>query len=82
MKSFHIPLPDPDYNRLKKISKGTKTLAIKIAHSATISLLKEQEQLAVHDSITAFAHSYGGTTHDLDPLLERASLDSLSKVRL
>jgi predicted DNA-binding protein len=77
--NFHMPLPEPVYQRLKSVAKKQHKPATQLAKQALEYWLDEQERLAVHEEIASYAAAMAGTGDDLDTSLEAASLEHLDK---
>jgi predicted DNA-binding protein len=77
--NFHLPLPDPVYKRLKSAAKRHHKPATQLAKQALEQWLDEQERLAVHEEIAAYAAAVAGTGDDLDEALETAALEHLDE---
>jgi predicted DNA-binding protein len=78
--NFHIPLPDPIYQRLKSVAKRQHKPATQLAKQALESWLDEQERLALHEEIATYAAAMAGTVDDLDESFESAALEHLSEI--
>ena len=77
--NFHLPLPEPVYQRLKSAAKKQHKPATQLAKQALEQWLDEQERLTVHEEIAAYAASVAGTAFDLDEAFEAASLEHLAE---
>ncbi len=77
--NFHLPLPEPVYQRLKSTAKKQHKPATQLVKQALEQWLDEQERLAVHEEIASYAASMAGSADDLDSSLEAASLEHLDK---
>jgi predicted DNA-binding protein len=75
--NFHLPLPEPVYQRLKTAAKKQHKPATQLAKQALEQWLDEQERLTVHEEIASYAAAMAGTTDDLDGTLEDAALEHL-----
>jgi predicted DNA-binding protein len=75
--NFHVPLPEPVYNRLRDLAQRQHRPATQLAKQAVEYWLEEQERLAVHEEIAAYAAQQAGSVDDLDEELESASLEHL-----
>jgi predicted DNA-binding protein len=75
--NFHIPLPEPVYQRLKSEAQKRRKPATQLAKQALEYWLDEQEKLALHEEIATYAAAVAGTADDLDEALETASLENL-----
>jgi predicted DNA-binding protein len=76
--NFHIPLPEPVYQRLKSVAKKQHKPATQLAKQALEYWLDEQERRALHEEIASYAATVAGTADDLDEFLEAASLEHLN----
>ena len=77
-RNFHLPLPEPLYQRLQDAAARTNQPATTVARYALDHWLREHRRGVVRDAIAAYAAEAGGTRDDLDPALEAASLDAWS----
>jgi predicted transcriptional regulator len=75
VKNFHLPLPDDVYAALREEAAALKRPATVIAREAIEAWLRERRRASVRESIAAYAVKHAGTTADLDPTLEAASLE-------
>ena len=73
--NFHVPLPEPVYTRLRDLAQRQHRPATQLAKLAVEYWLEEQERLAVHEEIAAYAMQQAGSVDDLDEELESASLE-------
>jgi predicted DNA-binding protein len=76
--NFHVPLPDPVYQRLKEAAARQQRPATQLVKHAVDYWLAEQEKIAVHEEIAAYARAMAGSDNDLDVALEAASVDFLA----
>ena len=76
-KNFHLPLPAPVYEALREEAAGLGRPATAVAREAIEAWLRERRRNVVREAIASYAVKHAGTTADLDPLLERAALESL-----
>jgi predicted DNA-binding protein len=76
--NFHVPLPEPVYQRLKSVAKQQHKPATQLAKQALEYWLDEQERLTLHEEIASYAATMAGTDEDLDESLEAASLAHLN----
>ena len=79
MKNFHLPLPERTYARLRAEAERMQIPATTVAREAIDNWLEERARRARHEMIAAYAREMAGTSLDLDPQLEAASLDYLLK---
>jgi len=75
--NFHVPLPEPVYTRLRDLAQRQHRPATQLAKQAVEYWLEEQERLAVHEEIAAYAKQLAGSADDLDDELEAATLEHL-----
>lgn len=73
--NFHVPLPEQVYTRLRKLAQSQHRPATHLAKQAVEYWLEEQEKLALHEEIAAYATQNAGTAEDLDEQLEASSLE-------
>jgi predicted transcriptional regulator len=77
VRNFHLPLPEPLYQRLQDVATRARRPATAVARYAIESWLRQQRRAAVRESIAAYAAGAAGGREDLDPDLESASLEAL-----
>ncbi len=77
MKNLHVPLPQPLYRRLRAEAKRANRPATVLVREAIDLWLAEQYRASVHDEIASYARKVAGTSDDLDPDLEAASVERL-----
>jgi len=75
VKNFHLPLPDDIYGALREEAAALGRPATVIAREAIEAWLRGRRRASVRESIAAYAAKHAGTTADLDPALEAASLE-------
>lgn len=75
IRNFHVPLSEPVYIRLRDLAQRQHRPATQLAKQAVEYWLEEQERLAVHEEIAAYATQNAGSVDDLDEELEAASLE-------
>lgn len=75
MKNLHVPLPQPLYQRLRAEAKRENRPATVLVREAIDLWLAEQYRASVHDEIASYARTVAGTSDDLDPDLEAASVE-------
>ena len=76
-KNFHLPLPTRVYEALREEAAALGRPATVVARDAIEAWLRERRRSVVREAIATYAVKHAGTTADLDPLLERASLETL-----
>ena len=74
VKNFHLPLPEDVYLALREDAAALGRPATVIAREAIEAWLRERRRASARASIAAYATKHAGTTTDLDPDLEVASL--------
>jgi hypothetical protein len=75
IKNFHLPLPAAVYEALRQEAAALRKPATVVAREAIEEWLRERRRAAVREAIAAYAAAHAGTRADLDPDLERASLE-------
>ena len=78
-RNFHVPLPDETYTRLRHEAARQHKPATQLVKQAVEYWLEEQERMALHEEIAAYAAQHAGTADDLDESLAEASLENLSQ---
>lgn len=76
-RNFHVPLSEPVYQRLRTLAEQQRRPATQVVKQAVEYWLDEQERLALHEEIAAYAAQTTGTAADLDADLEAAALEHL-----
>jgi hypothetical protein len=77
VKNFHLPLPDETYAQLRTEAEHAKVPATALAREAIDIWLRQQARAARHEAIASFARQMGGTSLDLDRVLEAAGIEHL-----
>lgn len=77
--NFHLPLPSELFQALKSEAAAQGISATTIAREALTAWLKEQKRQRVAEELRAYALEVAGTTDDLDPDWEQASLENLKQ---
>ena len=77
VRNFHLPLPDPLYERLRSLAEHLNRPATALAREAIELLLRQEQKLALHEAITDYAAQHAGSDVDLDPQLEAATMEFL-----
>jgi predicted transcriptional regulator len=75
LKNFHLPIPEDVHEALRREAVALGRPATVIAREAIEEWLRERRRAAVHEAVAAYASGHAGTLADLDPALERASLE-------
>ena len=81
MKNFHLPLPEEVYTALREQAAELSRPATVIAREAIEAWLRERQRASVREAIAEYAAKHAGTTTDIDPGLEAASLQLWRKGR-
>jgi hypothetical protein len=81
LKNFHVPLPADLYEELKTEAAAGGRSASSLAREAIAHWLTMHRQAKVHREILEYATVMAGTTHDLDIVVEAASLEVLVRHR-
>lgn len=76
LRNFHLPLPGDLYRTLRDEAAAAKRPATTLARQAIESWLRERRKAAVREAIVAYAAESAGSSADLDPALEAASLEA------
>ena len=79
IKNFHLPLPPRVYDALREEAASLRQPATVVAREAIEAWLRERKRAGVREAIATYAVKHAGTTADLDPSLERASLELLRR---
>jgi hypothetical protein len=82
MKNFHLPLPDLTHAQLHALAEQARLSATTLAREAIDAWLLEQSRKARRDAVAAYASEMAGTDLDLDPQLEAAGIEHLTKMQL
>ena len=75
VKNFHLPLPEDVYAALREAAATLGRPATAVAREAIEAWLRERRRTGVWEAIATYAAKHAGTTADLDPAIEAASLD-------
>ena len=78
-RNFHVPLPAKTYDRLRDEAERRRRPATQLAREAVESWLAEQERLALHQEIAAYAAGHAGTIEDLDEDLADAAQEKWAR---
>ncbi len=79
MKSFHLPLPEQTYIRLRAEAERAQIPATTLARQAVDEWLRQRSRKARRDAIAAHAKEMADTPLDLDTELEEAGIEHLVK---
>jgi plasmid stability protein len=75
LRNFHVPLPDDLYEELKTEAAAGGRSASSLAREAIAHWLALHKQARVHREVLEYATAMAGTAHDLDIIVEAASLE-------
>lgn len=76
LRNFHLPLPEPLYQRLRDAAERAKQPATTLARYAIDAWLRQQRKAMVREAIAVYAAAVAGTRDDLDEALESAALEA------
>lgn len=77
MRTFHLPLPPALYEELRAEADSADRPATEIVREALERWLTQRRRERLAEEIRAYATAEAGGDADLDPALERASLELL-----
>ena len=77
-RNVHIPLPKSTYLQLKKEAKHSKQPVTKVVRYAIEQWLEQRQAQVIEEELTEYVSTYAGTKQDLDPDLEKASIEHLT----
>jgi hypothetical protein len=77
LRNFHLPLPEDVYEALRQEATELRKPATAVAREVIEAWLRERKRAGVREAIATYAAKHAGTTADLDPALEKASLEVL-----
>lgn len=77
LRNFHVPLPEPLYDRLREEAEQSREPATEIARHAIEDYLEKRRKEGLHSAIKKYAKRQAGTMADLDEGLEAASSEYL-----
>lgn len=80
-KNLHVPLPAALYRRLRRVAEQQRRPATQVAREAIAMWLSQQHRLSAEDDLRLYVRTMAATADDLDPVLEAASVEHLSKKR-
>ncbi len=78
-RNFHVPLPDDLYRALQAEAEQARQPANALAREAIAHWVQRRRQERIDQEILAYAQAMAGTSDDLDPVLEAASLEALER---
>jgi predicted transcriptional regulator len=74
-RNFHVPLPDDLYRALQAEAAHAHRPANAVARDAIAQWVEQRRQERLDQEMRAYAEAVAGTSADLDPALESASLE-------
>lgn len=77
MRTFHLPLPDPLHEALKRQAAAESRPATEIVREALVIWLEERRRERLADEIAAYARAEAGGILDHDEDLEAAGVELL-----
>lgn len=77
MSNFHVPLPEPLHEDLRRASSALGRPATEIVREALVRWLEEHRRNLRRDEVRAWALQNAGTAYDLDPGLEAEAAEHL-----
>lgn len=75
--NFHVPMPSQLYRELRTEAERRGVPATALARQVLEEWLEEHRRLTVAEAIAAYAAEVAGTTADLDPELEAATIETV-----
>jgi hypothetical protein len=78
-RNFHVPLPVGLYEALQEEAAALRRPATAVAREAIETWLRGRRRAAVREAVATYATKHAGTAVDLDPALEAASLEVLTR---
>ena len=72
-----MPLPDAVYEALRQEATRLGKPATAVARELIEAWLRQRKRAVVREAIATYAVKHAGTAADLDPALEKASLEVL-----
>ena len=77
IRNFHLPLPDPLYEKLREEAERLDRPATTLAREAIEDWLRQRQRLALQEAISKYAAHNAGSEVDLDEDLEATSVSQL-----
>ena len=77
LHNMHVPLSTDIHTRLKAEAKRSGQPATVLVREAIETWLVAREKAALHQAITRYAEAAAGTSDDLDPDMENATIEQL-----
>ncbi len=78
-RNFHVPLPEDLYRALHAEAEHAQRPANALAREAIAQWVEMQRRARIDQAILAYTEVVAGTSEDLDPALEAASLEILER---
>jgi hypothetical protein len=79
--NFHVPMPPRLYRDLRAEAERRGVPATALARQVIEEWLEAHRRLVVSEAIAAYAAGAAGTVADLDPELESAGVETMSRER-
>lgn len=77
MRTFHLPLPDPLHDELKRESAAEARPATEIVREALTQWLEARRRQRLAAEIAEYARAHAGGAYDLDDDLEADGVEML-----
>jgi hypothetical protein len=77
IRNFHLPLPETVYEALRHEAAQLRKPATVVARDVIEAWLQDRRRAVMREAIATYAVKHAGSTADLDPALEKASLEVL-----
>ena len=81
IRNFHLPLPEPVYRLLREEADRLSIPATALAREAVEARLEELQRRKLHMELAQYAKQHAGSAADLDPHLEAAGIEILTRGR-
>ena len=81
-RNFHVPLSDSLYQALRSEAERRRRPATSLVREVLEQWLERLQAEALHDEIADYAAKHAGTSADLDPALEAAAVEALTRGRV
>jgi hypothetical protein len=78
-KNFHLPMPEELYDELRSAAREVDQPATRFAQALMRAGLDDWRRTRRRLAVAAYARQVAGSTEDLDPELERAGIQALTK---
>ena len=81
-RNFHVPLSDDLYRALRLEAERRRRPATSLVREVLEQWLERLQAEALHIEIADYAAKHAGTSVDLDPALEAAGIEALTRSRV